>query len=266
MSTVAVWRSSSAAKRATALRCTIQGSGAPLLLVHGLGTSGALFAPLIPLLSQHYQVIIPDLRGHGQSQRLALAHSCDQLVEDLENLLNLLGVVSCAAIGHGDGCALLQLLAQRNPKAIDKLALISGYARASAKPTHYAQSALATVFWWLGGSRRFARQLARNARACEASYVRDLVQANDGARVAPVARSLLHFDSRAWLAKLRTPSLVLVGQLDTASHVQQARELARLLPCAELQVLEGAGHWLTHTHSGELANLLLAWLNEEHAV
>ena len=57
-------RALSASRRASALYCNVYGSGAPLLLVHGLGTSGAIFQPLLPALSARYQVIVPDLRGH----------------------------------------------------------------------------------------------------------------------------------------------------------------------------------------------------------
>jgi pimeloyl-ACP methyl ester carboxylesterase len=260
MSTVAIWRSSSAAKRATALRCTIHGKGPSLLLVHGLGTSGAVFAPLIPLLSQHYQLIIPDLRGHGHSRRLPLPISREQLVEDLEGLLNLLGIISCAAIGHDDGCALVQMLAQRNPAAVDSLGFISGYARKSRNPLRNASE----TAWWLLGSRAMAERNARLARAPEAQYVRSLMRENDGSRVAAVAHTLQYFDSSAWLAQLKVPSCVVVGDSDAASRRQQSQELARLLPLAQLQVLAGAGHWLTYTHSEELAGLLLNWLHEEY--
>lgn len=260
MSTVAIWRSSSAAKRATALRCTIHGKGPSLLLVHGLGTSGAVFAPLIPLLSQHYQLIIPDLRGHGHSRRLPLPISREQLVEDLEGLLNLLGVISCAAIGHDDGCALLQVLAQRNPNAVDRLGLISGYARKSRNPLRNASE----TAWWLLGSRAMARRSARLARRSEAQHVRSLIADNDGTRVAAVAHTLQRFDSSAWLAQVAVPSCVVVGQSDSARCRRQAQHLAHLLPVAQLQVLAGAGHWLTYTHSEELAGLLLNWLHEEY--
>ena len=43
------------------------GSGAPLMLVHGLMVTGEMFRPVIEPLSQHYRLIVPDLRGHGRS-------------------------------------------------------------------------------------------------------------------------------------------------------------------------------------------------------
>ncbi len=48
MTTTVTPRAISAARRASALYCAVYGSGAPLLLVHGLGASGAIFQPLIP--------------------------------------------------------------------------------------------------------------------------------------------------------------------------------------------------------------------------
>jgi len=63
-------RAISASRRASALYCNVYGSGTPLLLVHGLGTSGAVFQSLLPALSARYQVIVPDLRGHRHSRCL----------------------------------------------------------------------------------------------------------------------------------------------------------------------------------------------------
>src|SRR5438093_8112957 len=103
MTTTFTPRAISAARRASALYCAIHGSGTPLLLVHGLGVSGAVFQPLIPALASSHQVIVPDLRGHGQSRRLPGPDSAERLVTDIENLLDLLGISSCFMLGYGSG-------------------------------------------------------------------------------------------------------------------------------------------------------------------
>ena len=45
----------------------IHGQGEPLVLLHGFSGSGSLWSPQIPELAKHYQLVIPDLRGHGRS-------------------------------------------------------------------------------------------------------------------------------------------------------------------------------------------------------
>ncbi len=49
----------------------VEGNGAPLLLLHGLMVSGAMYDPLIELLRDQFRMLVPDLRGHGKSGNLA---------------------------------------------------------------------------------------------------------------------------------------------------------------------------------------------------
>ncbi|MEG6585285.1 alpha/beta fold hydrolase [Dendrosporobacter sp. 1207_IL3150] len=71
---------------------TETGTGSPLVFIHGLGASGAMFEPQIEHFSQKYRVICPDLRGNGQSGRLGgpvktiLDRQCDEIAALLDHL------------------------------------------------------------------------------------------------------------------------------------------------------------------------------------
>src|SRR5689334_22331670 len=125
-------RAISASRRASALYCNVHGSGAPLLLVHGLGASGAVFQPLLPALAARYRVIVPDLRGHRHSRCLPGPDSVARLAADLENLLDILNVRSCLMLGYATGGAVIQQLAHAHPGRVRGLALICSYARSAA--------------------------------------------------------------------------------------------------------------------------------------
>ena len=58
---------------------TERGSGPPLLLVHGLMVTGDMFEPVIEQFAAQHRVIVPDLRGHGRSRRLAPPNAAAQL-------------------------------------------------------------------------------------------------------------------------------------------------------------------------------------------
>jgi pimeloyl-ACP methyl ester carboxylesterase len=90
-----------------------------------------------------------------------------------------------------------------------------------------------------------------------------MLTANHGQRLAPVARALLSFDSRAWLPELACAALVVAGERDTTVPAHHARELARLIPRAQLRTLPDAGHWLVKTHADQLLGILLPWLGEQ---
>ena len=117
-------RSIAASRRASALYCEVHGSGTPLLLVHGIGASGAVFQPLLHRLAARYQVIVPDLRGHGHSRRLPGPDSVARLAADIENLLDMLGRSSCVLIGHATGGAVAQQVAHDYPDRVRGLALV----------------------------------------------------------------------------------------------------------------------------------------------
>src|SRR5512135_1859477 len=76
------------------------GTGTPLLLIHGLLASGAMFQPVLPALATHHRVIVPDLRGHGRSGTLPGPYNVEQLAGDLAQLLDDLQVDAADILGY----------------------------------------------------------------------------------------------------------------------------------------------------------------------
>ncbi|MDN5938019.1 MAG: alpha/beta hydrolase [Salinisphaera sp.] len=82
------------------------GSGLPLLLVHGIPTSARLWEPLLGLLGEHYDCIVPDLLGLGRSVPNANADLASPGQADmLAALLDELGVEQCHVVFHDQGGA-----------------------------------------------------------------------------------------------------------------------------------------------------------------
>jgi pimeloyl-ACP methyl ester carboxylesterase len=219
-------------------------------------------------LAAHYQVIVPDLRGHGQSRRLPGPDSAERLASDIENLLDLLGVSSCYALGYASGGAVAQQLARSQPRRVRGLALVCAYARSATTIREQIQSRLRPELFRLlgaGGMGRLAAHTGcpRGAPAEALAFVRDAIAANDGRRIARIARSLLDFDSRAWLQEIACPALVVAGTADTITPPRAARELADGLPNAQLHVIPRAGHWLVKTHTAALLEVLAPWLVQQ---
>jgi pimeloyl-ACP methyl ester carboxylesterase len=265
MTTTFAPRTIPAARRASALYCATYGRGTPLLLIHGLGVSGAIFQPLIPALAARYQVIVPDLRGHGQSRRLPGPDSAERLAQDIENLLDLLSVGSCFALGYASGGAVAQQLARSQPGRVRGLALVCAYARSASTIREQIESRLRPELFRLlgaGGVGRLAAHTGcpRSAPADAFAFVRDAIATNDGRRIAPIARSLLSFDSRPWLKEIACPALVVTGAADTTTPPRRACELADGLANAQLHIIPRAGHWLVKTHTTALLDIVVPWL------
>lgn len=90
-----------------------QGTGRPLVLVHGLGSSGRTFDPVIPGLARHREVIAPDLPGFGQTPPLAGEVTIASLADALERWLSEEGLTDADLVGSSMGARLVLELARR---------------------------------------------------------------------------------------------------------------------------------------------------------
>src|SRR5512143_2273883 len=70
----------------------VRGSGAPVLLVHGFPFDRTMWAPQAEALASSWRVIVPDLRGHGETEAPPGPYSMDLFADDLAALLTHLGV------------------------------------------------------------------------------------------------------------------------------------------------------------------------------
>ncbi len=255
-----------AVRRASALYCAVHGSGTPLLLVHGLGASGAVFQPLLPALSARYKVIIPDLRGHGHSRCLPGPDNIERMAADIVNLLDMLRASSCLVLGYATGGAVAQQLAHACPERVRGMALVCSYARSACTLREQIESRLRPELFRLLGAGGVGTLAGwRGASSDDSTFVHEVFAANSGQRVAAVARGLLAFDSRPWLHELACPALVVAGDSDAITPLRHARELAEGLPNADLRVIPRAGHWLVKTHAAGLLDIVLPWLAEQES-
>lgn len=102
-----------------------QGLGAPLVLISGIGYSLWQWHRMVPLLSEHFQVITFDNRGVGQSDRPAGPYTAQMLAADTVGLLDALGIEKAIIMGHSMGGFIAQAIALNDPGRVEKLILCS---------------------------------------------------------------------------------------------------------------------------------------------
>src|SRR5688572_28385040 len=103
-------------------------SGPTLLLVHGLGGSSAQWGAVVPLLSPVCRLVMPDLRGHGVSDKPPGPYAMKQFVDDLGALCVSLRIDRCVAVGASmSGAVVLQLAAER-PELVQAVVPVGGFA------------------------------------------------------------------------------------------------------------------------------------------
>jgi pimeloyl-ACP methyl ester carboxylesterase len=105
------------------------GTGEPLLLLHGCPFSSFIWRKVIPRLAPHYRCLAPDLLGLGDTETPPDADwSLRAQAAMVVGFLDALGIECCHVVGHDHGGALAQLLAAEHPERVDRLVLANAEA------------------------------------------------------------------------------------------------------------------------------------------
>lgn len=102
------------------------GAGEPLLLLHGFSGAGETWDPIVSDLGSRYRLIVPDLRGHGQSANPVGYFTHADAATDIFGLLDVLGIPRLRAVGFSSGSVVLLHMATRQPDRLSHLALVAG--------------------------------------------------------------------------------------------------------------------------------------------
>ena len=99
----------------------------PVILLHGFPESHRTWAKVAPLLGDRFRLVMPDLRGFGDSDRPqdVAAYATDTLIADLFALADALGVDRFALVGHDWGGAVAWAAAMRGDPRIERLAIVN---------------------------------------------------------------------------------------------------------------------------------------------
>jgi len=101
----------------------IHGKGEPLLMLHGFIISGQMWNDYISDYESHFQLVIPDLRGHGRTNNPSQLFTRRQAAEDMFTLLDYLGIDKFKGLGCSTGGDILLHMATKQPERIEAMAL-----------------------------------------------------------------------------------------------------------------------------------------------
>lgn len=101
-----------------------QGEGEVIVLLHGFCGSSRYFEQVQPILAQHFRVICPDLRGHGETDAPIGPYSIEQMADDVAGLMEQLEVSKYTLLGHSLGGYVTLSLVQRYAQFLAGFGLI----------------------------------------------------------------------------------------------------------------------------------------------
>jgi len=226
-----------------------QGSGPPVLLVHGLLMDRTMFAPQVEALSHHYRLITPDLRCHGESEHRAEEHTQWDLMEDHVALLDRLRVDRAVWGGVSQGGFQSLRAALRHPERVAGLILIDTTAEPEDEiraPMYEAAGQVAEEAGWSEETFQAALYAMFGESASDDLkrhwLSRWMAEPTSGAlaRMHAVTR---REDLSERLGEITAPAVVIHGQEDLAIEMDEADRLAAGLPnLVEFVTILGAGH------------------------
>jgi len=112
------------AANGTTLHVRVGGKGPAVLLLHGYGETGDMWAPLAAALMRDHRVIVPDLRGMGLSAVASAGYDKKNQAADMVALLDALKVDRADVVAHDIGNMVAYALTVQNQKRVTKLVLI----------------------------------------------------------------------------------------------------------------------------------------------
>ena len=116
-----------------------EGSGTPVILLHGFPDTGDLWRKQVPaLVQQGFRAIVPDMRGRGRSSKpdAVSDYRLSSIVRDVTGILDALRIERAHVVGHDWGAPVAWLVAALAPERVDRLVAISvGAPGAAARPT-----------------------------------------------------------------------------------------------------------------------------------
>lgn len=134
------------------MRYAIGGTGTPLLMVHGHPHTHIIWRKVAPLLAKHFTVILPDLRGYGDTDKPESTdnhrpYSKREMAKDLIALMDLLHMPKFAFVGHDRGARVGHRLALDYPEAVSK-AIFIDIAPTSTMYELTNKEFATKYFWW----------------------------------------------------------------------------------------------------------------------
>lgn len=247
-----------------------------LLLLHGgPGYDHSSFKPIFSRLADVAQIVYVDHRGHGRSDRRPAAEwTLDTFADDVVRLCDALGIVKPVVLGQSFGGFVAQRYLARHPAHPARVVLSStshhlGLERKVAAFTRFggeAAGAAARVFWTAPSKATWApynthcRDVYNTTRADPDARARTLM--NEEILFTSASGEQQTMQLLPGLARVQCPVLVMAGERDPVTPLEDAQEIAAAIPApwGELVTFPDAGHGAWRDQPEEAMAVLRAFI------
>lgn len=238
------------------------GNGHPVILLHGWGTSLDLFEDLQQALSANFQVISVDFPGFGQSDEPPESWNVDQYTDFLEEFLNKLQIKKPILLGHSFGGRVSIKYADRH-QDVHKIILIgSAGIKPKRKLDYYVK-----VYSFKALKNLLNLPILNKYKETILTKYRGKTGSSDYQKASRVMQQTLskvvNEDLRHHMPNIKAPVLLIWGVNDTATPIEDARIMEKLIPNAGLAAIENAGHYVFLEQKRRVAVIIDTFLEED---
>lgn len=230
------------------LHYNVEGSGEPIVFIHGLSDSLLFWEPLASSLKNDYQVIRMDLRGHGESELGSDEITIGLYVNDLIGLLDDLNVGNVNLVGFSLGSVVALDFALKFPGRVSSLVLMSGFAKVDehlldvfAKFKSTLNAGFEEFYDFILPMVLCPDVIADNREELE--FLKGIASrsANTQAYINAVD-ACMEFDCEDKLSELEMPALVLVGRYDEITPLDLQRDLQQKIKNSDIVIFDNVKH------------------------
>jgi pimeloyl-ACP methyl ester carboxylesterase len=223
-------------RNGTGIHYETHGSGAPILLTHGVGATSRMWDEQVEEFTDRYRLILWDLPGHGQSEPPQRPVNANSLTRDIQAILNAVEASRVVLVGLGAGGLMALRFWHEFPERVRGLVLIGTMPGLRNGPARQI---------WNGQVEEFAATVERDGlSALEGGAEVDPRLHNCPPGLAAAARAILtQNDDGAlpWLDAIDVPALIIVGSEDKP-NLSAAHYMVRAMPNAREIVIPRANH------------------------
>lgn len=245
-----------------------EGTGLPLILIHGLSDDSTLWAPVMPEFSKQHRTIAVDVRGHGHSGKPDTPYSIQLFSEDLAGFLERLKISQTHLIGLSMGAAIAQQFTLDHPEQVRSLTLLSAFSYSDPHLQNTLAYLRSTIVQ--GGFPTFFDEAVRlvvtpefasaNADAIAEMKTRS-IQVNFSKAILQAIDACLGFNVKDRISQVSCPTLIVSGEEDVLTPLHLAEQIHRSIAGSQWRILEGVGHNLLIPEKiPELTRLILGFL------
>jgi 3-oxoadipate enol-lactonase len=239
-----------------------RGKGTPLVLLHGYPLDHSIWEEILPFLENDFDLILPDLRGFGESETVVSKSSMSDLAGDVAGLLDHLHIQKAAIVGHSMGGYVALAFTRAYPRRLCGLGLVASQSLADSPETkagRYQQAETILAKGVTEVAESMSAKLTGNP-ALQARLKELILRQRPEVLSAALRAMAERPDSTLLLSELDTPIVLVHGLADGLIPFERARIVKAAVPEAYLTEIPGSGHMPMLEYPQKTAEALKALL------